>query len=157
MYICECGREFTLKRALSYHKKYCGNYKEFLDGGYKCKIGFDGNIVYIHREVMEQKLGRKLKPGELVHHEDKLNNDPNNLEVSDKSNHAKYHYKPINMTNWNHTIGEKVGTSILKKQQVINIKKMIIEGKTNNYITSKFNVHCSTISDIKNNRTWKNL
>ena len=36
-----------------------------------------------HRLVMEQKLGRRLEPGEVVHHidEDRTNNAPENLEL----------------------------------------------------------------------------
>jgi hypothetical protein len=36
-----------------------------------------------HRTVAEKKLGRKLRPGEVVHHidRDKTNNHPNNLWV----------------------------------------------------------------------------
>lgn len=36
-----------------------------------------------HRLVMEQKLGRRLLPGEVVHHvdNDRSNNDPENLEL----------------------------------------------------------------------------
>jgi HNH endonuclease len=39
--------------------------------------------AYEHRVVAEQKLGRRLRPGEQVHHldENKQNNDPANLEV----------------------------------------------------------------------------
>lgn len=38
---------------------------------------------YVHRIVAEQKLGRSLAPGEVVHHLDGniLNNDPDNLVV----------------------------------------------------------------------------
>jgi len=159
MYICECGRDFKSKRSLSYHKRYCGNYKEFLDNGYKCKIGDDGKIVYIHRQVMEEKLGRKLKPGELVHHKDenKLNNDPDNLELSNSIKHGKHHYKGINSENWQHAIGENVGTSKLKKGSVIEIKKLIEEGKSNNSIADEYGVNCSTISDIRTGRTWKHI
>ena len=95
MFTYECGRDFTTPQGLGYHKKYCGKKKIFLDRGYECKIGPDGNIIYIHREVMEQKLGRKLLPGEVVHHidENKRNNDPNNLELKTETSHAKIHYE----------------------------------------------------------------
>ena len=47
-----------------------------------------------HRVVAEQMLGRKLKPGEVVHHIDgnKRNNSPDNLMVfSSQADHARYH------------------------------------------------------------------
>ncbi len=47
-----------------------------------------------HRIVAEIKLGRKLKPGEVVHHidEDKRNNHPDNLIVfENQAAHAKHH------------------------------------------------------------------
>ena len=47
-------------------------YRKFKDSG-----------TYVHRWVEEKKLGRKLKPDEVVHHRDgnKLNNSPTNLKV----------------------------------------------------------------------------
>ena len=47
-----------------------------------------------HRVVAEQKIGRKLIPGEVVHHidGDKRNNKPNNLMVfRNQQEHAKWH------------------------------------------------------------------
>jgi len=47
-----------------------------------------------HRVVMERKLGRKLKRGEIVHHidGDKRNNHPDNLKLlSSQSEHASLH------------------------------------------------------------------
>lgn len=46
-----------------------------------------------HRVVAEQKIGRKLKRGEIVHHIDgnKSNNHPDNLEVMTHSQHMKLH------------------------------------------------------------------
>jgi hypothetical protein len=51
--------------------------------------------VYVHREVMQKKMGRPLKNHEIVHHndEDKKNNDPDNLTLSNRSRHAKGHRK----------------------------------------------------------------
>jgi hypothetical protein len=60
-------------------------YRQFKDSG-----------TYVHRWVEENKLGRKLKPGEVVHHRDgnTLNNSPNNLKVySSQSEHMKKSHK----------------------------------------------------------------
>lgn len=53
------------------------------------KVGFDHHLAdvrgyaYEHRLVAEEKIGRRLKKGELVHHidHDKQNNKPENLEI----------------------------------------------------------------------------
>ena len=49
---------------------------------------------HTHRIVMEEKIGRKLLPGEIVHHEDenKRNNNPDNLILfASQAEHARYH------------------------------------------------------------------
>jgi hypothetical protein len=51
---------------------------------------------HLHRIVAELKIGRKLKPGEVVHHENenKRNTSPDNLRVfSSQSEHAAWHAK----------------------------------------------------------------
>lgn len=51
---------------------------------------------HIHRVIAEIKIGRKLKPGEVVHHENenKRNPSPDNLRIfPSQSEHASWHAK----------------------------------------------------------------
>lgn len=46
-----------------------------------------------HRVIMERIVGRKLRSDEIVHHKDGnlRNNDPANLELTNRRDHAKLH------------------------------------------------------------------
>ena len=57
--------------------------------GYMC-VSREARSALVHRLVMEEALGRKLTPNELVHHRDenKTNNPIENLELRTRSNHG---------------------------------------------------------------------
>jgi hypothetical protein len=61
--------------------------------GYAGKKYIGGRYIYEHRYVMEMKLGRLLRPGEIVHHinHDKTDNRKENLVVMTAREHAIHH------------------------------------------------------------------
>jgi len=162
MYICECKREFTTPHGLGYHKKYCGKNNIFYDHDYECKIGQDGNIVYIHREVMEQKLGRKLIPGEVVHHidENKRNNDPNNLELKNNSTHAKHHNPNGRIENlephWIKRGLRPKGNPKFTEEEILEIRDRLKQENVND-IANEYGVHRTTIASIKKKTSWSHI
>lgn len=64
---------------------YRPNHPRALSNGY----------VYEHILVAEEKIGRTLLANEQVHHKDKnkLNNEPENLEVIVQIEHLKIHWR----------------------------------------------------------------
>ena len=56
-------------------------------------ISVNGRDIMEHRHIMQKLLGRTLGTDEVVHHKDgnKLNNDPNNLEVLSREGHTSGH------------------------------------------------------------------
>ena len=67
-----------------------GNVDEY---GY-IRIGGKKQIM-LHRAIMEEVLGRKLKTNELVHHKngDKFDSRPSNLEIVSRSKHMEIHQR----------------------------------------------------------------
>lgn len=69
-----------------------------VSGGYRARDvkGADGKwrTSLEHREVMSRLLGRSLLKSEHVHHKDenRLNNDPSNLELLTHAEHTRRHF-----------------------------------------------------------------
>jgi hypothetical protein len=72
-----------------------------------------------HRVVMEQKLGRRLRRNEVVHHidGDSWNNDPSNLELTTQSKHASHHFSGVKHS------AEHVRKRMLSKKRTLARKK----------------------------------
>lgn len=86
---------FCSKKCYQEYAKATGCRKRtgfWMENGYRV-IQIDGKPIKEHRHIAEIKLGRKLKPTEIVHHIDgnKINNDPNNLEIMTIAEHSSMH------------------------------------------------------------------
>lgn len=57
----------------------------------------------------------------------------------------------------NRARGERAGLSVLSVENVISIKKLIKQGSSNLQLSDQFNVAPTTISAIRNNKTWRNI
>jgi hypothetical protein len=127
--ICEyCGTEFKTYRSPSNMKltpRFCSlqclgksqkgeNNPAYNGGKYICNGYYvlfkpdhpyrdTKNMILEHRFVMECKIGRYLTSKEVVHHKDenKLNNDPENLQLfPNNSEHLKFHAKLKQKNKW---------------------------------------------------------
>lgn len=118
-----------------------------------CKDGIR-KAYTMHRLVAKTFIPNPYNK-ETVNHKDgnKLNNDIDNLEwntLKENINHADF-------TGLVCKKGQKNGGSKLTDKKVIAIKKMILEGFTNLFISKKFKVDPSTISVIRHGKTWSHI
>jgi len=135
------------------------------DSGYEYRIGDNGETIYIHRETMEIKLGRKLSSDEIVHQKDEIksNNDPDNLELTNRSDHGKIHCDPKRMSEIsllakrNPLLGSKRPNSKLNEDKVRRIKELLNDGQSQSAIGRLYDVDRTIIREIKFNRSWKHV
>ena len=83
-------------RYTNHRKRYCRSHTYVKDGGNKSFLK--------HRKIMENKLQRKLKDNECVHHLDgnAQNNSLDNLQIISRSDHSRLTAKKM----WNKMKGE---------------------------------------------------
>lgn len=75
------------------HFKFNPNGNKRYDG--YIRISDNGKRKYLHRVIIEKKLGFKLNKNQHIHHKDGINNNNelSNLEVLSNSEHLKIHNK----------------------------------------------------------------
>ena len=134
-----------------FNKKRGNELKPQLNGKGYLRVYIGKKLYFVHRLVAEKYIPNpENKP--QVNHKDgnKLNNCVNNLEwVSNKEN--RKHALKNNL----HLFGEKCSWSKLTEEDVIFIRNNKHLGIKN--LMNIFNVSRSTISDVINFRTWKQL
>ena len=101
---------------------------------------------HLHRKVAEEKIGRTLKKGEIVHHIDgnKHNNSPANLEVMTQSEHMRTHKNELRA-------GRK---RMLTDEQAREIKSSPLGG-AELYRTGKYPVSVWVIYRIKRGLSYR--
>jgi hypothetical protein len=109
----------------------------------------------IHRLVAEHFLNNP-KQYPCVNHRNanKLDNRAVNLEWCTWKMNSQHAAK---LKLFKPTYGEKHYTSKLTEIDVRTIRKLLIQGVTSVEVARRYNVYQSTISDIKNRVTWKQL
>jgi hypothetical protein len=109
----------------------------------------------VHRLVASSFIF-EIKPNMVVNHKDLngKNNNLKNLEICTQKDNIQHA-----MRNNSFTIGAKNGMSKLSNKDVIYIKKSLLNPYfgINNDLAKKFNVSPSSISEIRNGKTWKSI
>ena len=127
--------------------------------GYR-RINFSFGKKYTHKKigylVLLAFVGPR-EPGMTVSHLDGNNKNDrlDNLIYETLLDNAR---RRKEQGGYDFNLGEKNNKSKLKVYEVKKIKKLLQDDKfTQNYIAAMYNISQSTISHIKNNRTWNYL
>ncbi len=139
----------------------------FHDNGQRCKIFLGYVWIYFpdhprpyHKYVkrstlsLEKKLGRYLLPGEFAHHvdENRLNDDPSNLELTDRSEHFSTHF--LILPAKERSLDHKKIAKKLCGNDVLEIRSLRKNGLKMQDIANSFHVGRTAVHDVVCGKTW---
>lgn len=135
------------------------NYSINKKGYYICDI--NSRKQFVHRVVAKTFIENIDPNKNVINHKDgnKKNNNIDNLEwvtIAENNKHARLNglVKPLKYYGIDYS-GENNNSAKLTKKNVISIKERL--HLPNSVLAKEFNVSISTISGIRNGRTWKNI
>ena len=129
--------------------------KPFLTGGGYSYVNLAGKNRKVHRLVTEAFLPNFLEKPQVNHLDgDKQNNHISNLEMATSSENMLHAVKTGLQVSLK---GENNGNAKLTNEDVIIIKRLLREGRTNSSIAKKFGVSQKAISLIKLGKRWKQI
>lgn len=119
----------------------------------------------LHRFLMQQHIGRKLRTYEHVHHKDDnpLNNSIDNLEILTQSQHMSLHHKGKTIseeqrkTCSENNKGSKNAIAKFTEEQVLDIRKQLANGVSARKLSCEYKVSDMCISLIKLRKSWKHI
>jgi hypothetical protein len=110
--------------------------------------------VYIHQLVAYAFVGVRPSGWEINHKDgNKLNNCSSNLEYLTRSNNQK-HANDIGLKS---DRGEGNAVSVLKNEDVLEIRRLVGLGHTQVSVAKKFGVSFQHVSDIHRRLCWKHI
>lgn len=124
-------------------------------GGYG-RISHEGKGLVVTRVVLEKKLGRNLEPGELALHscDRPICVNPEHLRPGSVRDNTE---DMIQRGRSNFAVGERVGTSKLTSDEVIEIRFRRESGESGVSLAEEFQVSPSLISHIYTKQRWQHL
>lgn len=117
-------------------------------------IGTGKKNIYVHRIVWESINGKIPEKMQINHKNGiKTDNRIENLEVVTSKQNNLHKDNILGK----HNRGERCGMHKLKKQQILEIKKLLFEKVNQHHIAIKYGVTKSNISAINCKRSWNHI